>query len=69
MKRFKQITFALTLMAFISTTTLAGNIGARSEASLSGNIGARTDSISIFTTLKGNIGALVGSLISGEIVP
>jgi hypothetical protein len=69
MKRMRQTTFAVALMMLIASTTLAGNIGARSEVSLAGNIGARTDAISISTTLKGNIGAFIGGLISGVIIP
>ena len=54
MKRIKLTVTTLSIIMLLSTTVLAGNIGARTtEASLTGNIGARTQELSN----PGNIGA------------
>ena len=57
MKRFKLTVANMTLMLVVSSSALAGNIGALSaqkdQPSNKGNIGA---------TLNGNIGALLGNI-------
>ena len=78
MKRLQLTVATMTLMLVVSSSALAGNIGAakeqQSEPAVRGNIGAMlTGNISALSSnigaaFCGNIGALIGTVIGGTTI-
>jgi hypothetical protein len=76
MKRLQLTVATMTLMLVVSSSALAGNIGAASaqkgDPAVKGNIGAmlsgNIDSLTNIGALSGNIGALMETVLSGTTI-